>query len=186
MTKELQMGVGNRYSITLLVFFGPYILLQFPAAGFVRKCGPRLFLSSIVLIWGIVMICFGFARSWKTLIGLRMLLGALEAGCFPAQYYLIQCWYSRFDLAKRNSVFYLIGVLGSALGGVLALLLSQMQGLANYGAWRWIFIMEGMYHKLFSCPALTKLGIITCLIGLLGFIYMVDFPDQAHKASTLR
>ncbi|KAH7069774.1 phthalate transporter [Paraphoma chrysanthemicola] len=167
MTKELQMGIGNRYSTTLLVFFGPYILLQFPAAGFVRKCGPRLFLSSIVLIWGIVMICFGFARSWKTLIGLRMLLGALEAGCFPAQYYLIQCWYSRFDLAKRNSVFYLIGVLGSALGGVLALLFSQMQGLANYDAWRWIFIME---------------GIITCLIGLLGFIYMVDFPDQAHKA----
>lgn len=143
MTKELHMNVGNRYSITLLVFFAPYIVLQFPAAAFVRKCGPRLFLSSIVLAWGIVMICFGFVKSWKSLIALRMLLGALEAGCFPAQYYLIQSWYSRFDFAKRNSVFYLIGVFGSAIGGVLALLFSQMDGITNYRGWRWIFIMEG-------------------------------------------
>ena len=137
MTKELKMGIENRYSITLLVFFGPYIILQFPAAGFVRKCGPRLFLSSIVTAWGIIMMCFGFARSWKTLVALRMMLGALEAGAFPAQYYLIQSWYSRYDLAKRNSVFYLIGVFGSAMGGVLALLFSQMSGLAGYGGWRW-------------------------------------------------
>ncbi|KAI8931664.1 hypothetical protein NX059_011311 [Plenodomus lindquistii] len=126
-----------------------------------------MFLSSIVFIWGIFMLCFGFVHSWKALVALRMLLGALEAGCFPAQYYLIQCWYSRFDLAKRNSIFYLIGVFGSAIGGVLALLFTQMDGLANYRGWRWIFIME---------------GIITCLIGILGFATMVDFPDKAHQA----
>lgn len=42
-----------------------------------------------------------------------------------------------------------------------------MDGLRNYSGWRWIFIME---------------GIITCLIGLTGYILMVDFPEQAHKA----
>lgn len=71
------------------------------------------------------------------------------------------------DLFKRTSVFYLIGVFGSAISGVLALGFSKMDGLGNYAGWRWIFIME---------------GIITCLIGLAGYVFMVDFPEQAHKA----
>ncbi|KAJ4365837.1 hypothetical protein N0V83_008458 [Neocucurbitaria cava] len=167
MTKDLGLKQGTRYSITLLVFFGPYVLLQFPATAVVRKFGPRVFLSSIVTAWGIVMLCFGFVQHWTALIGLRMLLGALEAGCFPGQYYLISSWYSRFDLHKRTSIFYLIGVLGSAFGGVLGLAFSQMKGQAGYNGWRWIFIME---------------GIITCIIGLLGFIFMVDFPESSHKA----
>ncbi|KAJ5528221.1 hypothetical protein N7513_012380 [Penicillium frequentans] len=167
MEAQLGLGVGSRYSIVLLVFFAPYIVLQFPASIAVRKVGPRLFLSTIVFLWGIVMICFAFVQSWKALIPLRMIIGALEAGCFPSQYYLISAWYSRYDLFKRTSVFYLIGVFGSAISGVLALGFSKMDGLGNYAGWRWIFIME---------------GIITCLIGLAGYVFMVDFPEQAHKA----
>jgi sugar phosphate permease len=39
----------------------------------------------------------------------------------------------------------------------------QMKGLANLSGWRWIFIIE---------------GIITCLLALLGFWLLVDFPDS--------
>ncbi|CEJ62801.1 hypothetical protein PMG11_11288 [Penicillium brasilianum] len=166
MTAELGMEFGNRYSITLLVFFAPYIVFEFPATIAVRKIGPRKFLSTIVLLWGIIMMCFGFVQSWVSLIPLRMLLGALEAGSFPGMYYLVSSWYSRFDLYKRISIFYLIGVLGSAASGVLALGFSRMDELANYSGWRWIFIME---------------GILTCLIGLLGYVFMVSFPSQCHQ-----
>ena len=119
------------------------------------------------------------------MIPLRVLLGAFEAASFPSQYYLISSWYSRCkstlqpmdialgivkqldDLYNRVSIFYLIGVFGSATGGLLGLAFSRMDGLAGYSGWRWIFIME---------------GIITCLIGLIGYVFTVDFPDQAHKA----
>lgn len=47
---------GPSKSVTILVFFAPYVVLQFPASILVRKVGARLFLSSIVLAWGIVMI----------------------------------------------------------------------------------------------------------------------------------
>lgn len=167
MTAELGLGIGSRYSICLLVFFGPYVALQFPASAVIRKIGPRIFLSSIVLFWGIVMMCFGFVYDWKVMVALRMILGALEAGSFPGQYYLISMWYSRFDMHKRFAIWYLIGVLGSAFGGIFALLFSQMAGLSGFRAWRWIFIME---------------GIVTCLIGFLGYALMVDFPENAHKA----
>ncbi|KAH8894801.1 MFS general substrate transporter [Thozetella sp. PMI_491] len=167
MTAELQLGVSNRYSIILLVFFAPFVAFQFPASILVRKIGPRLFLSGIVLSWGIVMIGFGFIHHWTSLIPLRAVLGAFESGAVPAQYYLISSWYSRYDLYVRTSIFYLIGVLGSAMTGVLGLGFSKMSGLSDISGWRWIFIME---------------GVITCCIGIAGFIFMVDFPEKAHRA----
>ncbi|KAH8662407.1 major facilitator superfamily protein [Xylariales sp. PMI_506] len=166
MTADLQLGIGSRYSIILLVFFAPYVAFQFPASILVRKIGPRIFLSSIVLGWGAVMIGFGFVKSWVSIIPLRAIIGAFEAGCFPSQYYLISCWYSRYDLYSRTAVFYLLGVFGSALTGVLGLAFSKMNGLGNLEGWRWIFIMEGL---------------ITCLIAVAGFVFVVDFPDSAHK-----
>ena len=44
----------------------------------------------------------------------------------------------------------------------------QMNGLAGYRGWRWIFIIE---------------GIITCLLGIGGYFWLVDFPDRAHKTA---
>lgn len=49
-------AIHSGQSIIILVFFAPYILLQFPAQIAVRKIGPRIFLSTVVLCWGIVMI----------------------------------------------------------------------------------------------------------------------------------
>lgn len=49
--------IGNRYSIIVLVFFITYVLLQPPATVILRKVGPRIFLPSITLLWGMTMIC---------------------------------------------------------------------------------------------------------------------------------
>lgn len=75
--------------------------------------------------------------------------------------------FSIVDLYKRTSIFYLLGVLGSALGGVLGLGFSKMAGLSGLHGWRWLFIME---------------GILTILVGIAGYIFTVDFPEQADKS----
>ena len=170
MLTELEMEAGTptgfRYSIVVLVFFVTYTLCQPPATVLARKIGPRNFLSVITLLWGSVMIAFGFVPNWTTLAGLRILLGILEAGFFPGCVYLLSTWYSRYDVQKRYSVFYLIGAAASAFAGILAFGLMQMNGLAGITGWRWIFIME---------------GVISCLIALLGAWLLVDFPEEAHK-----
>jgi sugar phosphate permease len=120
--------VGSRYSIVVLVFFITYVILQPPATVILRKVGPRVFLPGITLAWGIVMIGFGFARDWVTLIPLRLLLGAIEAGFFPGCAYLLSCWYPRYELQKRNAVFFAIGSMASAFSGILAYGFSQLNG----------------------------------------------------------
>lgn len=42
-----------------------------------------------------------------------------------------------------------------------------MGGLAGYEAWRWIFIMEGL---------------LTVVIGIMGYIFMVNFPEESHNS----
>lgn len=57
MQKDLNMNAANNgYSITSLVFFITYTIFQIPATAIIRKIGPRVFISTIVLLWGAVMI----------------------------------------------------------------------------------------------------------------------------------
>jgi sugar phosphate permease len=76
---------GERYSLVVLLFFITYVALQPPATVVLRKVGPRVFLPSIVVIWGAVMIGFGFVKEWHTLLPLRLVLGIFEAGFFPGK-----------------------------------------------------------------------------------------------------
>ncbi|EMD63738.1 hypothetical protein GGP41_005623 [Bipolaris sorokiniana] len=188
---------GERYSIIVLLFFITYVALQPPATVVLRKLGPKLFLPSIVVIWGAVMIGFGFVKEWTSLIPLRLILGVFEAGFFPGSAYLLSCWYKRYELQKRNTFFFLIGMLSSAFSGILGYVFSLLNGHGyqaaewlgpHYGptkkapktpvgfgsglsGWRWIFMLQ---------------GIITVAIGLIGWYYIVDFPELAAKPSRIQ
>ncbi|KAJ5644597.1 phthalate transporter [Penicillium longicatenatum] len=167
MTKDLDLEVQSRYSIILLVFFIPYVLVQFPSSILVRKIGPRHFLSGITFAWGVVMMCFGFVHDWKVMIALRIILGIFEASLFPGAVYLLALWYSRYDVHKRYSSFYLLSTIGASLSGVLSYGFMQMAGLGGLSAWQWIFVMEGL---------------LTCLIAVVGYWLLINFPQDAHKA----
>jgi MFS family permease len=137
MRTDLDLLVGYKYSLITLCFFLTYVLFQPAATVLCRKIGPKNFLPGICLLWGALIIGFGFAENWQTLVALRLLLGVLEAGYFPGCVYLLSTWYTRWQMAKRYSVFYLIGSLASALSGILAYALSLMEGTAGIRGWRW-------------------------------------------------
>lgn len=80
--------------------------------------------------------------------GLRVILGALEAGFYPGCIFLLSTWYPRYELQKRNAVFYLIGSMASGLGGILAYGLMQMDGISGRSGWEWIFIVSTFLFPL--------------------------------------
>lgn len=85
MAYDLRTTVGARYSLITLVFFFTYVFLQPPATVVLRKVGPKWFLPTTCLAWGIVTIGFGFVHQWWEMIPLRLVLGILEAGFFPGE-----------------------------------------------------------------------------------------------------
>lgn len=131
------MGTVSRYSVVTLVFFTTYIVFQPPSTIIIRYLGPRVHLSTIVTLWGAVMIGMGFAKDWQSLAALRVVLGILEAGFFPSCVYLMSTWYTRYDIGKRYSVFYILGSLASACAGILAYGLMQLNGKEGLTGWRW-------------------------------------------------
>ncbi|KAL9584587.1 MAG: hypothetical protein Q9212_002021 [Teloschistes hypoglaucus] len=167
MTKALQLDIGFRYSTVVLVFFATYVSFQPLAAVLIRKVGPRMFLSTISLLWGITVMGFGFVNKYKDMVGLRVVLGIFESGIYPGIAFLLSTWYTRYDVGKRFSVFYIIGCIANAFGGILAYGFMQMDGLGGKAGWRWIFIMEGL---------------LTVVVAVIAFMAMVDFPDQADRS----
>jgi len=167
MGRDLRLNIGTRYSVITLVFFVTYIVFQPPSTVVVRKIGPRPHLALITLLWGSVMIGAGFVKSWQQMAALRVLLGVFEAGFFPSCVYLLSTWYTRYEVGKRYSVFYLLGSVASAFSGILAYGVMHMEGLGGLRGWRWIFIIEGL---------------ITCVLGIGGYWLLVDFPDSKRIA----
>ncbi|PYI00288.1 MFS general substrate transporter [Aspergillus sclerotiicarbonarius CBS 121057] len=88
----------------------------------IRKLGPRVFLASICFIWGVTM---------TQLVGIQIIIGALEAGFSPAAVYLIATWYTRYQTQKRFAIFYLLG--------------------SNLSSWRWIFIIQCLLTCALAC-----------------------------------
>lgn len=72
LNKELELQIGTRYSVIILNFFAAYTVFQPLGTVLTRKF---VFLSSIVLAWGIVMIGNGSVHSWKKLAGPCVLIG---------------------------------------------------------------------------------------------------------------
>jgi hypothetical protein len=88
MHDDLETNLGYRYSIATLVFFITYTVFQPPATIVTRKLGPRNFLPTICVAWGIVMVCRLADRVGLTDISdwlrLRQRLGCADSIAFVA------------------------------------------------------------------------------------------------------
>ncbi|KAH7106432.1 MFS general substrate transporter [Auriculariales sp. MPI-PUGE-AT-0066] len=164
MGADLKLNVGDRYSIATVVFFIPYIILELPSNVALRRVGCAVWLGSIAVVWGATMLGMGFVHDWHALAGCRAVLGALEAGFFPGCVYLITTWYVRREQQARLAFFYLLSTLVGGFSPIFAYGVSTIGVAYGLLAWRWIFII---------C------GAITCFLGFISFLLIVDFPDKA-------
>lgn len=164
--QDLQLDVGSRASIILLVFFIGYIVFEIPSNIVIRKVGAANWITFITFAWGAVSIGIGFCNSWEVLAVLRTLLGALEAGFYPGCVYLIGAWYVRYEVQKRLAFFYLLAQGLAGFANILGYGIIQIARFTTYKGWRWIYIVEGSF---------------TSLMGLVAWFIIIDFPDSKRN-----
>ncbi|KAF5589555.1 nicotinamide mononucleotide permease [Fusarium pseudocircinatum] len=160
---DLNMS-GEDYNVALFTFFILYILLEVPCNILLKNMRPSLFLSAIMTGWGIVTICQGLTQSFAGLIACRVIIGGLEAGFFPACVYLLSMYYCRHELQWRFNLFFSASIVAGAFSGLLAYAIAHMEGIAGYGGWRWIFIIEGA---------------ATVVIAIWSYWMIPDWPETA-------
>ncbi|KIK67517.1 hypothetical protein GYMLUDRAFT_156068, partial [Collybiopsis luxurians FD-317 M1] len=162
MGKDLELSIGTRYSLVSCVYFIPYILLNV----FLRAWGTRNLLSFCVIAWGAVQLAMAFVPNWRYLALCRVLLGAFEAGFFPALVFIVTTWQKlirRAQKFRRLAAFYLISLLAGGFSAIVAYGFAQLAGKAGLNGWSWIFVIEGA---------------ITVLFGCIAWLYLPEFPDN--------
>ncbi|GJE93045.1 MFS general substrate transporter [Phanerochaete sordida] len=163
LTTQLHL-VGNQYNIALALYFVPYCVVDFPASLVTKKFRPSRWLPVITMTWGVIMALMGIVKTYPQLVGVRIALGAAEAGFFPGVAWYLSMWYPRHALQFRIGLFWGGATVAGAFSGILAYGISFMSGVGGRLGWSWIFILEGCF---------------TVLVGFAALFILIDMPTSA-------
>lgn len=145
------------------IFFLGYFLLEIPGALIVERWSARLWISRILITWGLFTVLVGFVRTPTEFYTARFLLGLAEAGFFPGVIVYMTHWFPARERAKAMAGFIVAVPISFTIGAPISALILKVDWLGLPG-WRWMFILEGI-------PAV--------LLGLVTLFYLTDHPWQA-------
>lgn len=146
------------------IFFLAYFFFEVPSNVLMHRFGARLWISRILISWGLVTIITGFADTVWHLEILRVLLGVCEAGFYPAMILYLTFWFPEKYFASTVSVFMCGQALTNIITGPISTFIIDNVYWLGLAGWRWLFILEGI-------PAV--------LLGIIALCIMVDRPEQA-------
>jgi len=82
LTTDLHM-TGNQYLTGLTLFFVGYISLEVVWNLILKRIGPKWWLPTITLIWGVITTLQGLTQNLTGFFIVRTILGIAEGGLFP-------------------------------------------------------------------------------------------------------
>ncbi|MDQ5862501.1 MAG: MFS transporter [Actinomycetota bacterium] len=170
LTMSEDIGLSaSAYGLGAGIFFLGYALLEIPSNGGMYRFGARKWIARILISWGIFATAMALVNGETTFYVVRFLLGAAEAGFFPAILFYLTLWFPAAQRVTVLGIFILAQPISNALGAPVSGLLLQMEGIMGLHGWQWLYIIEGI-------PAI--------LLGVLTPILMTDRPSHAKWLET--
>ena len=121
-----------------------YSLFEVPSGWLGDVMGPRRVLTRIVLWWSAFTAATAAAFNWPSMLVVRFLFGAGEAGAFPNAVRSFSQWFPARERGKANGVLFFGSRLGGALTAPLALASIRFWG------WRASFVLFGCVGLLWA------------------------------------
>ena len=128
----------------MAIFTLGYALFQTPSGKWADKKGPRGVITSIVAIWSVLTAMTGAAWNFTSMMVIRFLFGAGEAGAFPSLAKVVYNWFP----VKERGIIQGINFSGSRIGAAFALPLVAI--IISSVGWRMSFFIFGMVGVLFA------------------------------------
>lgn len=119
-----------------------YALLEIPMGALGDKFGVRRVLAPLVLIWSAFTALSGAAWNFTSLLVMRFIFGAGEAGCFPNLTKMLSVWLPRRERVQAQSLMWACTRWAGAVTPPIALLVITAVG------WRWGFAVFGLLGAL--------------------------------------
>ncbi|MCC7417117.1 MAG: MFS transporter [Acidobacteria bacterium] len=143
MMRELGLGV-IQMSVVFSAFTLAYSIFEVPSGWLGDRRGPRRVLTRIVLWWSAFTMLTGAARGYASLVSIRFLFGAGEAGAFPNMARAFSRWFPARERGQAGGILFFGSRAGGMLSAPLALLL-----IATWG-WRASFAIFGAAGLLWA------------------------------------
>lgn len=163
---QADIGLSNAaFALGAGIFFIGYAIFEVPSNLMLHRVGARVWLSRIMITWGLVSAAMMFTRDETTFYVLRFLLGVAEAGFSPGVILYLTYWFPAQRRGQAIGIYYfglpLALMLGSPLSGWL-LEMHDMFGLTN---WQWMFLVEGL---------------AAVVVGIIALFYLKSKPEEAN------
>jgi MFS family permease len=164
----LQADVGisaAAYGLGAGLFFLSYALLEVPSNLVLYRVGARAWITRIAVTWGAVCAAMMFVQDELSFYLLRLLLGATEAGLFPALMYMVTQWFSQKHRVTMVGLIYTAPCVAIFIGSPVGGALMELDGRAGLHGWQWLFLVEGL---------------VTILVGVLVWFLLPARPVDAR------
>jgi ACS family glucarate transporter-like MFS transporter len=126
------------------VFGYAYAVFEIPGGWLADRIGPRKVLMRIVLWWSIFTAATGWVWSATSLIWVRGLFGAGEAGAFPGITRMLTTWLPKGERERAQSLVWLATRFAGAFTPLLVVWLITMIG------WRRVFEVFGVLGVIWA------------------------------------
>jgi len=170
LTMNRDIGLtSSQFGFGAGLLFITYCLFEIPSNLALYRIGPRLWLARIMITWGLISASTAFVVGPYSFYAARLLLGAAEAGYFVGVTYYLSAWFP-VQTRTRMLAWFLVGIpLSSVIGGPLAGLLLQLDGVWGFAGWQWLFFGVSL-----PCVA----------FGLITYTALSDRPQDAAWLSS--
>ncbi|KAF4843096.1 MFS transporter prlL [Colletotrichum siamense] len=139
------------YEWTLTAFYIAYIAFEWMSLLW-KLIPAHIYVSMIVLSWGLTAALQSVAVSYPMLIFFRVLLGIGEAGFTGIPFYL-SFFFKREELAFRTAIFISAAPLATTFASSLAWLIINFAEYGPIAPWRLLFLVEGFPSVLVAVAA---------------------------------
>jgi sugar phosphate permease len=153
------------YALGAGIFFIGYAVFEVPSNLILHRVGAKIWLSRIMITWGIASAMMMFVRGHLSFYTLRFLVGISEAGFSPGVILYCTYWFPSRERGKALGIYYMglpaALMLGSALSG---LLMQVTNGCLSLHNWQWMFLIEGL---------------LASMVGAIAYFYLTSRPRDA-------
>lgn len=164
-TDDLNMSEQD-FATAISILFVGYLPFQIPSNLLITQISrPGLYICTAVVLWGIISATTAAVKTYEALLGVRVVLGIVEAVFFPGAIYYLSAWYTKTEIGKRIAGLYIAQQVGNAFGGLFAAAILELEGHHGIRGWQWLFIVEGS---------------ATVGIGFICTFFMPEFPHNSR------
>ena len=150
------------YGLAGGIFFVSYALLEVPSNIAMMRFGTRLWITRIMITWGLISAGQMFVQTPMQFYVLRFLLGAAEAGFFPAILFYASIWFPAKWRGRAVSRFYVAQPVSQIIMGLVSAPILKLDGVLGLHGWQWLFMLEAI-------PALA--------MGVIIYKFLPDSPE---------